>query len=147
MSTILDALKKSEQERKLQNLPTLSDMPVPKEPALWPKVLLLCVFVLLILISVYLFVDWRKSSQESTQKTNVLEFNNMAESNAVVEDAKQAIVVNVISYSENIEKRFAMINGQMYRENDFVRPGLQVEKITSSTVTLNERGQRIHKAP
>jgi len=36
MSTILDALKKSEQERKLNKLPTLTDMAAPQEPSRWP---------------------------------------------------------------------------------------------------------------
>ena len=39
------------------------------------------------------------------------------------------VVVNVISFSEDLNQRFAMVDGKMVREGEFVRAGLQVEKI------------------
>jgi len=108
MSTILDALKKSEQERKLNKLPTLTDIQAPQEPARWPLVLAM-VF-------------------------------------AVLED-DEAIVVNVVSYSQEAALRFAMVNGKMVREGDFIATGLKLEKINSDSVVLNLRGKQITRTP
>ena len=47
MSTILDALKKSEQERRSNHVPTLSDMPVPQERSRMPVYLVLGLSLLL----------------------------------------------------------------------------------------------------
>ncbi|MFT5609178.1 MAG: hypothetical protein ACI9PZ_002997, partial [Parvicella sp.] len=61
MSTILDALRKSEQERKLTKLPTLSDMPAPQEQARWPHWLILGLIVLSVGLLVLVFGIWQGS--------------------------------------------------------------------------------------
>ena len=50
MSTILDALKKSEEERKVTKVPTLADMQAPQEPSKWPNVLLIIIVGLLLVL-------------------------------------------------------------------------------------------------
>jgi hypothetical protein len=153
MSTILEALKKSEQERKLNRLPTLSDMPAPQEPSKWPLVLgvSLCIMALIIL---FIAVFWlgkgsvrSSAAVASDAPIKVSEVNQNAPDAATAELVNDDVVVNVISFSEDLYQRFAMVNGKMVREGEFVRAGLQVEKIHADSVVLNLRGKQITRAP
>jgi len=146
MSTILDALKKSEQERKLNNVPTLSDMPTPQETKSWPLVLLFIAILLLSILVALLFFR----TQASDQDQDVSKVNSNLEvtgkpSALVVSDAD--IVVNVVSYSEQQELSFVMINGKLFRNGEFVLAGLRVEEIKPDEVVLNLRGKRITRKP
>lgn len=146
MSTILDALKKSEQERKLNNVPTLSDMPTPQETKSWPLVLLFIAILLLSILVALLFFR----TQASDQDQDVSKVNSSLEvtgkpSALVVSDAD--IVVNVVSYSEQQELSFVMINGKLFRNGEFVLAGLRVEEIKPDEVVLNLRGKRITRKP
>lgn len=146
MSTILDALKKSEQERKLNNVPTLSDMPTPQETKSWPLVLL---FIAILLLSILVAVLFFRT-QASDQDQDVSKVNSSLEvtgkpSALVVSDAD--IVVNVVSYSEQQELSFVMINGKLFRNGEFVLAGLRVEEIKPDEVVLNLRGKRITRKP
>ncbi|MBT8114510.1 MAG: general secretion pathway protein GspB [Arenicella sp.] len=145
MSTILDALKKSEQERKLKNVPTLADMPAPEEPTRWP-VYVGVVLAALFLISLVLLLA-RQSADPLPQATAPIEVSNETVAAPATVDTDSAVVVNVVSYSKQPEQRFVMINGKMFRENEFVRPGLKVIEITEQSVVLNERGRRLVKQP
>lgn len=150
MSTILEALKKSEKERKLNNLPTLSDMPPPQERTRWPVALLSILAVLVIGLLLVLAIRWWQPNQ-AQPAVRVVSNETIAATGAEpanegrVEGEK--IVVNVVSYSDDPAQRFAMINGKMVRENEFVRAGLKVEKIDPSSVLLNQRGERIRRTP
>ena len=149
MSTILDALKKSEQERKLNKVPTLTDAPTPQEATRWPQMVIIALLIILLLVVVWFAKFWfYKGSTNSGQGSPSLVISN--DTVAVVTDesaANNAIVVNVISFSQASGQSFAMINGKLYRENEFVRAGLKVEKIKRSSVILNQRGRRIEKSP
>lgn len=145
MSTILDALKKSEQERKLNNLPTLSDMPAPQEQSRWPLYAGLSVAILLLVVLVLLLGD--RSSQTELAPRAPIAVNNQTVEDTSGIDPEAAVVINVVSYSEQPAQRFVMINGKMFRENEFVRAGLKVIEITEQGVVLNERGRRIVKQP
>jgi len=153
MSTILEALKKSEQERKLNKLPTLNDMPPPQERARWPIGLLVTVCVLLVALLLLLAVRWWQPywGQSNQQKSEVRIVSNETIGLSNEGDAQSTqgneIVVNVISYSDTPDQRFAMINGKMVRENEFVRAGLRVDKIEPDGVVLNMRGERIRREP
>ncbi len=153
MSTILEALKKSEQERKLNKLPTLSDMPPPQERARWPIALLSVLCLLMAALLVMLAIRWWQPSQSENQVRLISNetIGLAGESTASLEGAgdtqNDEIVVNVVSYSEQPAQRFAMINGKMVRENEFVRAGLRVEKIEPNGVVLNMRGERIRRTP
>lgn len=57
------------------------------------------------------------------------------------------LIVNVVSYSEQASQRFVMLNGKMYRENDFVRAGLMVVEIRPNAVVFNVRGELITRTP
>ena len=165
MSTILEALKKSEEERQVTKVPTLADMPAPHEAQRWPHVLLFIILgLLLVLIGLAV-----KLVLFPTDKQGVVESLSVAESVSapavnqqggvdgqdaqvdapVVQPAinNNVIEVNVVSYSEQPEKRFVMIGGKLFRENEFVRAGLKVEEIRQNEVVLNQRGEQIIRRP
>jgi len=147
MSTILEALKKSERERKLNNLPTLSDMPPPQERAQWPVALLVMICLLLIALLVIVTLHWWQTDS-TTEEVRVI--SNETLEQATPQEANVAsddILVSVVSYSPEPAQRFAMINGKLVRENEFVRAGLKVEKIEPDSVVLIHRGERIKRAP
>ena len=145
MSTILDALKKSEQERKLGDIPTLTDMPVPEErrSSSWVWLLGLVVVALLLLITVLLMQD-RGVALTANEDPNSVVITNET---LAAEQADQGLKVNVVSWSENPAQRFVVIDGQLARENEFVRPGLKVELIKKESVVLIDRGSRIEVSP
>lgn len=165
MSTILDALKKSEQERKLNNLPTLSDMPAPVErPS--PLKLVLAIIVIAILLTsavlalVYVIADQPPAVKNITNETvnaNRLLTENGADAGSYANNDinnntnndtdNKSIVVSVISYSDESDKRFAIINGNIVRENEFIQPGIKVDYIQPDSVILNQRGQRTTLTP
>ena len=152
MSTILDALKKSEQERKKNNVPTLSDMPVPEESARWPLYVIAGLSFLLAVLLGVIIANWLGSRAPETQSiqepspTTQPTFTGAINDNAP-QVAFEDVVVNVVSYSSEPSQRFVMLNGKMYRENDFVRAGLKVEEIKPNAVVLNLRGDLLTRTP
>jgi len=154
MSTILEALKKSEQERKLSNIPTLADMPTPQEPSRWqPILLLLILFLLLILVGFAVkFALFPSSSVDVIEPTLSSQTSPVAEQEAEAHEPSEEavssdVVVNVVSYSDTASKRFIMIDGKLIREGEFVRAGLKVEEIRQHEVVLNLRGEQIIRRP
>lgn len=149
MSTILEALKKSEQERKLNELPTLSDMPVPQEPSRWPLVIIAIMSLIIALMIGVLMGPWFSKAGESPE---LRERAQAAPTRPVEADAESDvkllnIIVNVVSYSDKPEQRFVILNGKMFRENEFVRAGLKVEEIKRNAVVLNLRGESVTRSP
>ena len=152
MSTILDALKKSEQERKLSKLPTLTDMPAPEEQSRWPLMVIISLLVILVLMIGWFGIRWLLADvpDSGIRPTNIVLNNDTlggTEASTASPGGSDEIVVNVVSYAKLPEQRFVMINGKMYHENDFIRAGLKVEKINSDSVVLNQRGRRIETRP
>lgn len=152
MSTILDALKKSEQERKKNHVPTLSDMPVPEESARWPLYVIAVLSLLLACLIGVLIANWYGPNRSTSQGQHTKSMVNSDAANQVsAVDAPQNdiadVVVNVVSYSEESSQRFVMLDGKMYRENDFVRAGLRVDEIKSNAVVLNYRGELLTRTP
>ncbi len=150
MSTILDALKKSEQERNRNNVPTLSDMPLPQETSRWPLVLIALLSLTLALVLGVLISQWLFKSDEKNVEISRPAFNGSSEDvvqPAASEPPLSDLTLNVISYSEEPGSRFVMLNGKMFRENDFIRAGLKIEEIQSDAVVFNYRGERISRTP
>lgn len=149
MSTILEALKKSEQERKSNDVPTLSDMPVPQEGLRWPLYVIAGLSLVLALVVGVLLSQWfARSDGADTQTQDVqLAPSPSASPAPVISVADEVLVVNVISYSESPSQRFVMLDGKMYRENDFVRAGLKVQEIKPNAVILNMRGELVTRTP
>ena len=152
MSTILEALKKSEQERRLNDIPTLSDMPAPYEPSRWPVIALsvglfvLLVFMLLIANKVW-FTPQKNSLPQNSQKSSKSELLTTGDSSTEGVVNRSGLVVNVVSYSDDGSKRFAMIDSVLYREGEFVRAGVKVEEIRQDEVVLNVRGEKVTRRP
>lgn len=156
MSTILDALKKSEQERKLNNIPTLSDLPTPDEGTRFSRGWILALLVLL-LLTILLALMWLGNPWLSRGEPNLLNNGRSSSNNIVLDNQslqpeslsqeQDGIVVNVVSYSTQADQRFVIVNGQLAREGEFVGPGLKVLEIKSESVILNHRGQRIERRP
>ena len=153
MSTILEALKKSEQERKLNKIPTLNDLPTPKEPSKWPLILGIVLSLIALAVIVFYMFFWSKGAPQTVANTNVTLNNSEQQQSITPKEQAESdvhaddVIVNVISYSEQDDQRFAMINGKMVREGEFVRAGLQVEKILIDSVIMNLRGKEIRRKP
>ena len=151
MSTILDALKKSEQERKLTSLPTLNDMPTPVEQSPWPLRIVIALLLAVLLLLLWFGVRWNlePNTTISGQAKNIVLNNETVAAQTIIGSDQDAttIVVNVVSYADQPEQRFVMINGKMFREGEFIEPGLKVDKIKENSVVLNQRGQRIERKP
>lgn len=150
MSAILDALKKSEQERNQNKVPTLNDITAPTEPSKWPIMLSVAVLLLAITLAVLAYVIWKsgESAKDTAPKAAsaepLLEFEGTDLASAEV---KQLTSVNIVSYSDNPELRFAMVNGKMVREGEFIQPGLKVGEIRTDTVVFNLRGETLERSP
>lgn len=156
MSTILDALKKSERERKLNSLPTLSDMPPPQETSRLPILLLGTICALLLLLLMVVLAQWWFTHSNSPPAA--IERNKLATTTqtTIEQDGLQrpvdaqrdvALSIEVVSFSEQPSQRFVMIDGKMVREQEFVQPGVLVEEIQRNAVVLNIRGQRVTRTP
>ena len=140
MSTILDALKKSEQERKLKAVPRLADSPPPAERSAWPMWVLTAAIVLLALGLVYVYLSVPKSVSQ-IDSLNV-PASDLQEDTASSTNSSE-LVLSVLSYAENPSERFAMIDDQLVREGDYLRAGLKVIEIQAEKVLLDQRGQKI----
>jgi len=156
MSTILEAIKKSEQERKLKDIPTLSDMPAPQERRQWPIYMLILLVVVLIGVLVWFLLSDRLNSRLQVSAVPVSKNVSNNDASTVVENGEEvevaqtdssSIVVNVVSFSTEPLQRFVIVNGKMFREGDFVRTGVKVEEIREKSVLLNERGKEVVREP
>ena len=153
MSTILDALKKSEQERKLNKLPTLVDITAPHEPSRWPVYLGLVLVVLAAALVVLAYVIWSvgpAAIQNADVGKSVVAVSPASLGSSVAEGSsrqKDPMLVNVVSYSDDPTLSFAMVNGKLLREGDFVEPGLKIAEIQFNSVVFNLRGKKITRSP
>lgn len=147
MSTILDALKKSEQERKLNDIPTLSDMSAPEETSNFSRVWLVsaAVMIVLMLIILGLLLSERFTRSDEVSATSGLVGSSKQVPVQAVSEAD--IAVNVVSWSADASQRFVMINGKLVRENEFAAPGLKVVEIKRESVIINYRGKQIERRP
>ena len=159
MSAILDALRKSEQERNQNKVPTLNDMAAPSEPSKWPLLLSIAVVLLAIALAALAYVIWNKgepanetapqnvSTAASSQASSVAQLSGIETKDIASAEVKQLTAVNIVSYSENPELRFAMVNGKMVREGEFIQPGLKVDQIRADSVVFNLRGETLERSP
>jgi hypothetical protein len=160
MSTILDALRKSEQERKLNKLPTLTDMAAPQEPSRWPLYIGSALVLLALALVILAYVIWSGKSEVAAEvaagqavvQTNAAQSDSadvqvMGSSAGEIGQLKDSMLVNVVSYSKDPAHSFAMVNGKMVREGDFIEPGLKLEEILPDAVVFNSRGKKITRSP
>lgn len=147
MSTILDALKRSEQERKQNKVPTLSDMPAPAERSRWPMMLFVLLVAVLLVVLVWLLL----SNKTSEGKEQVVNINNESVEAEVQlgngNEPASSIKVDVISYAQDASARFVIVNGKLFREQEFVKAGVKIESILEESVVFIERGKRVTRQP
>jgi len=98
--------------------------------------------LLVMLILVLIFKG--DSGDRSLTQTGLTELQSV-QANKPASDSD--IVVNVVSYSEQADQSFVMIDGKLFRQGEFVRAGLKVEKIKFDEVVLNLRGRKITRKP
>ena len=154
MSTILDALKKSEQERNRNAIPTLSDMKAPREPSRWPLFLAIVALLMICVLSVLVYLVWSSDElsdslivNDQVAKNELSSDTNFDQlSNTFSNEEAGLMSVSIVSYSDNAEFRFAIVNGAMVREGEFIQPGVKIEKILSDTVVFNVRGERFERS-
>lgn len=156
MSTILEALKKSEQERQPGAVPVLATAQAPDErKPFWFWLSLALVFLLLLAFAAWLFLNYSaKASSPISQPTAPysmsVEIAGGSPKDAPSQTAQEnqnLPKVDVISYSDNPDRRFVIINGATIREGEFFEAGAKVEKILSNVVVLNVRGEQIIVRP
>lgn len=168
MSTILDALRKSEKERKLNKLPTLTDMVAPQEPPRWPLYVGLALVLLAIALVVLAYVIWSAKPEVTAQITADVAIGQTVAQTETVQPTsvdeksvaqtidsnsgedrplKDPMLVNVVSYSKDPAYSFAVVNGKMVREGDFIEPGLKLEEILPDALVFNSRGKKITRSP
>lgn len=146
MSTILDALKRSEQERKLNEVPTLSDMPAPQERSRWPLITVVLLVICLIAVLAWLLLGVNKSdavSQSAELSSGAVNTDSNPVFDASIGVTSEPIKLSVITYAQDPSARFAIINGKKFREGEFVRAGSMIESIQRDSVVLVERGKSI----
>ena len=146
MSTILDALRKSEQERREHVVPTLEDYPVPEERTGF-NYLLLALIVLLLTIAILLYMLFRNDEislgseqpvlDESLRSHTTLDGSNSGD----VKDLEDELAISVLSYSDEPARRFVIVDGTTLREGDFLKPGVKLVRISAEAVSFNVRGQ------
>jgi hypothetical protein len=161
VSTILDALKKSEQERKQSAVPVLASAQAPEEKK--PVWFWLLLFIILVAVvggllwlttanignrnSVSPVTAAATQTQSSVNLPKPVELSQAPERLAVDANSGQVPSVDVISYSDDPARRFVIIQGKTLREGDFIGAGVKVEKIMNNVVVLNIRGDSMIVRP
>ena len=138
MSTILEALKKSERERKLSDIPTLSDMPAIEEPSPLKWIGLTIAGLLVVsLLAAFIVMTMMPADSPAVAGADVVS----------AEESVAQASLSVLSYSENPEQRFAIINDKLVREGDFLTTGIKIEQILADRVILIVKGDRMSLKP
>lgn len=162
MSYILDALKKSEKERTLGNIPTLdtaANSSAKRVPLSW--------FVLAVAAIVFVVIGFgllslrtstpgfeQMASRDSTDESAGVGADPAAADKQMpapvpVADLEPSIRnrlpkldINVLSYSENRPKRFVMIDQNIFKEGEGVGNGIVIDEITRTSVVMSFEGVR-----
>ena len=165
MSSILDALEKSERERNQESVPQYQDMQPPEEKGfkwkwLWVILTVTC-FVLLVLAvvrwwpSIGSFFNSSQHSQKNGVKTDVEISKNNTDTITARADAGDVLEyvqlselektgipdsrINVVSVSADRERSFVMLGERMYREGDAISEHVTLESIKKDHIIFNKK--------
>jgi len=164
MSTILEALKKSEQERNDSAVPVLASVTAPEEKKSFWFWLLMALVALVVLVCVYWFASQMSNQQSASTSPNPAP---TAEVDAVVTSSRadEGIESQLLSEGfrladgsrlaegsrpaegSRLAEGSVIIAGNTYREGDFYEAGAKVEQILNNVVVLNVRGEQLIVRP
>lgn len=147
MSTILEALKKSEQERKQKNVPTLNDKTAPQERSPWPWVIISIVLICLSVALLYLFTQLPSSDNDVNSSSPNSTINDSDAARILDAGSEIDANIEVITWSVEVEKRFAIIDGKMMRVGDYLSAGTKIQEINAESVVFDHRGVRKELKP
>ena len=137
MSYILDALKKSEQDRKAKRSPDVSSLQDPQDvkPGFSTRgfLLILVVVVLVNTALVFYFVEQSRP-----------DVSPVAEPATVATTPPPEIEVTAHIYADAPDLRLARINDVERKEGDYISPGHQLVEIQESGLVLSYRGQQYY---
>jgi len=177
VSYILDALKKSEKERSLGSVPTLGAVEHIQErgvPLRWFLVTVICLMVAILSGGAWMLWSSKPgpgpvagsdaasispATVPSTEETQALS-TPAGEATVVpadpvpiakVDDSVRAripeVEINVLSYSEDVSKRFVMIGQNIFKEGEEVVEGLVISEIRNTDVIFGFDGIRFIMQP
>ena len=148
MSSILDALEKSERERSQGSVPQYQDMQPPEEHSFrwkWFWILLaiiLCVSLVFAAMRWMPSINWQNNIQQSSEEVVADEKNNVLDYVQLSELEKSGIPearINVLSLSAERERSFVMLGEKMYREGDPVSEDVTLESIKKDHIIFNKK--------
>jgi general secretion pathway protein B len=185
MSYILDALKKSERERSLNNIPILETMSARTNGggSGWRAAFLVLIVVVLGIAAVVAYVDRDRARDPGAALTEnatpvreieaeaasmtpeiaspVLEISPVTATDSLAEVVNETgvdaeldeqvmglppqladIVVNVISYSTDSDRRFIMVGDRVLKEGDELQAGGIIDSITKDAVIIAYAGRQ-----
>ncbi|MGH1542704.1 MAG: general secretion pathway protein GspB [Arenicella sp.] len=152
MSSILDALEKSERERNQNQVPSYSTMQPPEERAGHKKVLALVGIVLLLVLLAFIAFRYvpqfpevnltQKTESVDTKDSNIIEFTALS----LQEQAELPnLRISVTSVSPKAGRSFVMLGDTLYREGDQLAAELSLKQIAKDYVVLEYKGRKIRK--
>ena len=177
MSYILDALKKSEKERSLGNVPTLGTTTQQEErrvPLRWFVITVAVLGLAIALGGGWVLWSARTSQAPAADVTAAPGAKSPAASAAEaagaapvarmqaapaagpvhfsdLDDSARSripeIRINVLSYAESSARRFVMIGQDIFKEGEEVRPGVYIDEIRNADVVFRFEGVRFLLEP
>ncbi|MFT5111377.1 MAG: hypothetical protein ACI8P9_000696 [Parasphingorhabdus sp.] len=198
MSYILDALKKSDEERAVGNIQTLDSLSVESNSPSQRVVIILISLVVILLLALGLVVWWfsdtlqiynfdtlstptQSQMLEQGQQSGVIDSTRLVDvesgqpekqselplpsvESSNLSNTLQAPVsiagldqsvrkllpdfsVDVLSYSSSLDRRFVMLNQEIYKEGDLMADNLIVEKIEPNRIVLSISGNHFYILP
>jgi len=163
MSSILEALEKSEKERNQDSIPRYHSMQPPAESKgllnqiLWAILVLALLSGLYFLINHFQVVDKVKSAFASkpevieTAKVNAKVAQPEAETLAYSElsDDEKSLLpserINVVSVSEDKARSFVMLGDKMYREGNTLGQGAVLKGIAKDHILIEYNGRLVKR--
>ena len=148
MSSILDALEKSERERNQDSVPQYHDMQPPEERGFRWKWLWVALIAIVFVFIVFALVRWipsinlQKTEEvvaEDNQTRNYLQLSDL-EKSGIPKDR-----INVVSVSADRERSFVMLGEKMYREGDIVSEDVTLKAIRKDHVVFNKNDVLIRR--
>ena len=175
MSYILDALKKSEKERSLGSVPTLGAAEQFEErsvPLRWFLLTVICLMVAILSGGAWMLWSSRPgpvagsdaasvlpatvpSAEETQTRSSPADEATVVPADPVpiakVDDSIRAripeVEINVLSYSEDVSKRFVMIGQNIFKEGEEVVEGLVISEIRDTDVIFGFDGIKFIMEP